>query len=566
MIDAESAHINLSSVRAALAANRSLWNFGLIDADSLHRLSADKGINIFDGETVRKLWAIGLLRADCVESTGQDLEGLVAVDHESGATTYCDRRLPKQLPEGYGGALSREAAVDATPMFHPYRLYVLHHVERVFRLRASSTQYLSWPSGIGQIAEREAAHLDEWTRSNEFREQFDHWNRVAELAIALEPLASGPESGLVLQHAQTDSHRAELAVYRHQAERLVVQLGLLGIRDVREELGRTAEWIDENRNLHVLLRLMSVHERRKLRGALGCSMQLLSMAEVIRRTAERVFGQQLPEEDQIGLGTWFKGARQLVYGTERVFDAPRRVLRDYLTSMGLDFGTKVRCYVEGATELAALSSAFGDASGIEFVNLRASVVERGGRGLSFADSIKSDATAHVFSVVMIDGDRTDDVRVLRKAAEEPTFLGRYFVSEPDVELANFTASELLEIVIEQTRCNDPGFEVTAEVRDAVLYVRSAGEFFELVSTKLGVHLRKGESWGRALMRLAIAAPTLPPTHRDAGKQRPLIEAADMLTRALRSGYVRSAASSTVDAQTGRLKTRGDLSRESTSAQ
>jgi hypothetical protein len=549
----------LQSARSALAMQRNLWNLSLVDAEGMHGFAKEKGINIFDGNAIFRLWSLGLLRADCVDAkVSLDVDGLQEVARQGGVTTYCDTRLPAPLGEGYGGAFGNVQSIDATPLFHPYRLYVLHHVERVFRLNVSCTQYLSWTSGIRKIVDTEVEHLDRWTSTGEFCQRFDHWNRVAELAIALEPLASASVAGEVTEREEGAVHRAELAAYRQQVESFVRQLGQLGVREARHELGRTAEWIDENRNLHVLLRLMSGHERRKLRGALGCSMQLLAMAEVIRRVAETALNQQLPEEDQIGLGTWFKGARKLVYGTERVFDAPRRVLRDYLTSMGLDFGTKVRCYVEGLTELAALSSAFGDASGIEFVNLRANVVQRGGKGLSFADSIRSDAAAHVFSVVLIDGDRADYVRVLRQAAEERTFLGRYFVSDPDVEFANFTASELLQIVIELAREEDLCLSVSETALNAILKAKSNGEFRRMIEDELGFNVRKDGSWGRALMRCAIADQTLPPAHQGAGKTRPLIEAAETLTRALRSGYVRSADRPGVAAQTNDVKRRSDL--------
>jgi hypothetical protein len=272
---------------------------------------------------------IGLLRADCVEAESPlDVEGLLALGSEQGVVRYCDNHPPSPLPAGYGSAFDGATVVEASPLFHPYRLYVLYHVERVFRLNASSTQYLGWSPGMAQIVESEFKHLDEFTSRQAFRERFDHWNLVAELAIALEPLASASASGALSEHDAGGEYGADLVVIRQEAEALIRLLGQAGIREVRQELGRTAEWIDENRNLHVLLRLMSNHERHKLRGALGASMQLLAMAEVIRRAAETVFDDQLPEEDQIGLSTWLKGARQLVYGTERVFDAPRRVLRD----------------------------------------------------------------------------------------------------------------------------------------------------------------------------------------------------------------------------------------------
>jgi hypothetical protein len=61
------------------------------------------------------------------------------------------------------------------------------------------------------------------------------------------------------------------------------------------------------------------------------------------------------------------------------------------------------------------------------LNLRGQVVEKGGKGLNFAASLKNDMTSHVFSVVLLDEDRHDYVRALRKAARDGNFL-RFFMS------------------------------------------------------------------------------------------------------------------------------------------
>ena len=67
--------------------------------------------------------------------------------------------------------------------------------------------------------------------------------------------------------------------------------------------------------------------------------------------------------------------------------------RDFLTSMKLDCGTKVRSYVEGHTELGALTSAVGE-------------------------------------------------------TKEERFFGRFSISTPDFEFANFAISELIDAAVE----------------------------------------------------------------------------------------------------------------------
>ena len=56
--------------------------------------------------------------------------------------------------------------------------------------------------------------------------------------------------------------------------------------------------------------------------------------------------------------------------------------------------------------------------------------------------------------ISIDGDRSDNVRIVRKAAEEDDICGRFFISEPDFEFQNFTLDELEEILWKV--CEDRG--------------------------------------------------------------------------------------------------------------
>ncbi len=122
---------------------------------------------------------------------------------------------------------------------------------------------------------------------------------------------------------------------------------------------RVSEDIDSNKSLHVLLRLTSWHQRNKLKNAIGGSVLRLTMAEIIRRPLEAALKIELPEEDEMGYGQWFNGARKALYGTNRVLDAPKEEIKDFLVEAGLDFGVKVRCYLEGETEFGAINYALG---------------------------------------------------------------------------------------------------------------------------------------------------------------------------------------------------------------
>lgn len=303
---------------------------------------------------------------------------------------------------------------------------------------------------------------------------------------------------------------------------------------------------------------MKRFERDRIEGRIGAALRFLDMAESIRRAVERLLYVQLPEEDEIGPGTWMDGARRNLYGTERVFDSPPGALRDYLGTFGLDAGVKVRCYVEGETELGALRHALGSSSQCTFINLRGTVVEKRGRGLAFSDSLAADKASETFSFVVIDADRDDFVRVLRKAAEEEVFHGAFQVSAPDVELANFTVAELLDIALTiSARMHDKS-SVQEYTSDSLLPeikdVKSGDDFFKKLH-KGGrfTEVYKGEDWGVALMAYAIANQTFPAEHASAGQERPLIEFARMLIRAQRVGFRFSQMYEKVNATTGRMQ-------------
>jgi hypothetical protein len=397
--------------------------------------------------------------------------------------------------------------------------------------------------------------FNQWTAGNEFAERFEHWNRVAELAIVLEPTAYSAVFH-VMRGSYPDTQEAfaaKLQELREKIRSLFSYFLVQDINSIRSELCQQAELFDQNKLIHVLIRLMSQHERLKLRSALGGSMLFLCMAEIIRRAAEDALGQNFPEEDEMGFGQWMSGARKSIYGAERILDSPRETCREFLTSMGLDYGVKVRCYVEGETEYGALISAVGDAGGTEFVNLRGQVVEKRGKGLGFVASLKNDKKSHVFSVVVMDQDREDNIRALKKAAADEAFFGRFFISSPDFEFSNFTVDEMIDVLLDLEARENIQIPARDEIAPLVAQAKSGKQFFD--SLKKHEQLRrvgKSETWGEALMKYALQHPDFPQGHKKAGEIRPAIEIARLLIKARDAGYVHSIEKYKVDPATGKL--------------
>jgi hypothetical protein len=543
----------LANQRRALACNPELWQFRLLTPEALSRRAHELGISFLNEAAIVSLWRSGLVRADCARSESSlAIPDLVGVQGLEGVYTYCDERPAPDASGGWGGLFTpdEQALPDVEVLFHPFRLYVLRHVARVFELSISTTQYLHYPDGLANLARSHVEWLDTWTSSEAAAERFDHWNATAELAIALEPAVEDPDVlGAAPLRARDwngdkSSSCADNAI---RTQHLVAVLSLDEIAERRKELGQQAQVLDENRHVHVLMRFMSAHERRKLKGSLGACMHLLCMAEVIRRVVEQKKGVPLPEEDEIGFGQWIPGARKAFYGTERIFDAPDKTRRDFLTSMGLDAGIKARCYVEGDTEIGSLKSAVGEAGGIEFINLKGQFAQAKGKGASFADSLSSDKEHHIFSIVVLDFDRDDNVRIVKNAESRGQFFGLLFTNSPDIEFGNFTAAELVDIVLK--RASDEGLErpPRGDMMAKVASARSGREFFAALEDTTLARLGKDKRWGEYLMSYAVDHPILPAVHPNKGKKRQLGEIAWRLSIARQAGYLRSVAASKTQA-------------------
>lgn len=549
---------SLDQVRVEVVLHFEAWRRRLLSPDGLAKLAKDLGLGWFSASEISGLWKLGLLRADLVLSDVPiECSGLKYSDGigEADKFAYSDFRQIEHRAAGYGSALQGQesAPLEATLAFHPFRVYVLHHIERTLKICTSNMQFLTYEPGISTVTQSLQESNQHWTSTFEFGDRFDYWNKVAETASVVEPITYDVVfRDLEPMRVGTQLNRNEFEIALSE---MLLNTGKSVLRQMRSDLAFAAESLDENRSVHVLLRLMNWRERERLKGKLGGSMHFLAMAETIRRSAEQVFAEEWPEEDEIGPGQWFPGARKMLYGSERVFDAPRHHLRDYLTQLGLDFAIKVRCYVEGDTEYGALAHAAGSFGHIQLVNLSGNVAEKRGKGLAFVESIEADMNSGIFSVVILDGDREEYLRILRKTAEESRFHGRFFICNPDIECGNFSARELIEIAIQECQKDEPGKVGMTSTKEAMLALASTvqnnNDLITLTKNHGITNFRKSEFWGKALMEFAIANPLFPSDDVRAGQQRPIVEAAELLIRMQDIGFFRSKAVERIDSHSGK---------------
>ena len=536
----------LDKWRTRLIDESEIWQFDLLTAQKLWKFCADRGVRHFNYKVVESLWAIALIRADLIIATSPvEIDGLTLVKKSDDSFYYLDNRKAQPRSIGYGGSFEEAQILEnVTLYFHPFRFYLLYHVARVFGSNISKTQFLSHPPGHLNVVNHENEFLAKYTAKLEFLELFANWNKIAETAIVLEPCSYNKVFGQIRwHHPDTEETIIEkLNRYRNDLNDAIETNDRKVLEEFRQKLCMSAEEIDDNKVLHVLLRLTTWHRQQKITSAIGGALLLSSMAEIIRRPVEGALDIYLPEEDELGFGQWSVEGRRMTFGTDRVLDAKPSELRDFMLGTGLSGGNRVRCYVEGETEYGALKRAFEQYVNIQIINLYGSVAEKNKKGVAFKDSLRNDLKAQDFSFVYIDGDREDFLRVVKKAAEEDILTGGFFVSKPDIEFENFTVEELIEAALQMAKDMGVPFEDKNKLLEEAKNAVSGNDFFDALG-RAGVDkaVCKGELWGDTLMKYAI----------DNSKDCHMLQVVEDVFHTTRCGFQNARQSIRIDPMTGR---------------
>src|SRR6266704_1375520 len=452
---------------AWIAEHLRIWQMNFLKAYDLARFCSDRGLSDFGEKGIARLWQLGLLKADRIESEEEfPLAGLVdrGIDRY-GRHIYSDERQLLQRPEGWGDALKTLNPLldDVKLLFHPFRYYVIYHLNRVFGIHISKMQMF-----------------------------------------------------------------------------------------------------DPNRWIHTLLCLGKSELRLELEGHLGGALLLRTMAEMLRRATQEAFETTLREEDELGTGQVPESFKETLYGSSRLLDNSQAA-SVFVRRYGLNYKAHVHLYVEGTTEYGALNH-FKKMMGI-FVpinNLHGLMKSSEGNQMLtfFWDELQADIKNQVYSLVMIDEDLEENVKPVRGAArlnqtsENEGMFGRFFLANPDFELANFEIEELEEIlwkwVAEYTETSPSQTErelLHSYVKDAT----GSKGFFDGVghATRFLLQLtgyEKGAEWGAKLMDYAWEHPL------KRSRKRQLREAVELVIRWEKTinmeRYEVSKKSYMVDTQTG----------------
>lgn len=387
---------------------------------------------------------------------------------------------------------------NGKPLFHPFRICSVYQ-----GLKACQRNVTVLPDAdlIGELT-REKSRV------------------AADLAVLLEPVYWPRITGWQSRRdgLKESDYALVLDEYRRKVLQIVRELDQSFWREVHEFLCKDATRVDDNNELYVLLRLSTWTQRKKLKGRISGALWVRHIAEVIRRAFEEVHSDRLPEEDQ-AFETWHPGGRKIAFGSDRPLDDELR-FKPYLAwEFGLFTGSVVRWYVEGETEYYAILEILNEPAkaGVELVNLRGNIAsESDNAALKLQDWLVEDRNLRRFSMFSFDTDVLPNVKAIRKQVEQNNVVGFIAAHNPDFEFSNFAIEELSEVAAQIDEAK--GFSGES-VRNADWTGVSAGRAFEERYKKVssrGPRSLKGEEWGRALAKYAIAHPN----RSDDGRERP----------------------------------------------
>jgi hypothetical protein len=419
---------------AWIAEHRRIWQMNFLNADELARFGHARGLASFNEKDVTQLWQLGLIKADLITSRRKlSLVGLVDRGTDRyGHHRYSDeRRLPRRLRKWNNARKNLKPLQEGIELlFHPFRYYVLSHLDRVLGLHSSKMQML-YLDGFPPVLDWNLSSFNRWSASEEFFSSIKKWNESASLGIITEPCTyqrifhSIKFSLTDVQNRQTGAEEIsnQMVDYWHNnVEKLYLHIGMQRLEEIRQELCFDTQMLDPNRWIHTLLCLGESKPRIEAEGHLGGALLLRTMAETLRRATEEAFDKELREEDELGTGWTPKGVKETLYGSNRLLD-DHQAGGTFVRWHGLNYKPRVHLYGEGDTEYGALKFFFKMMGiSVPVTNLHGLIKENKSMVRFFRDSLRSDIGDHMYSIVVIDGDLDANVENYgKRSKEQPDF-------------------------------------------------------------------------------------------------------------------------------------------------
>lgn len=534
--------------------NEDIWQLDLLNPRRLVSFIKDRNVDFWE-EHILHLWQLGWVRAETVRGKlCEEIKGIDFVEKLNDEEFFYSDNRSLGLAQVNAEGLAREIVgkiPGVAPYFHPFKYFVLWEIQRVIRINIHPYQMLI-PSKYHGMLDNNIGSFYRWAQSENAKVQINHWDEITRLAIATEPCYYPHVIGSIKYPSQitVEDQIANIDVYKIQLKDHYLQIGIESIKGIIRDLCTSAEMIEPNKSIHSLMQFMNGNQRIKVKGNLGGAILLKSMAEIIRRMAEWSFDIQLPEEDEMGFGMWVVGAREQLYGSKRIFDNGLLAKRQFIREMGLDAEVRIRIYVEGATEYAAFCYLLNPWQQIEVFDVSGQFIQGKRKGLAFRENLILDDRSGVFSVIILDGDRDDNIRVVKKAAEEDLFCGQFYISQPDFEFCNFSKDELIEIAWDLVDEVQKSSQLYLSFCEAVKTANNADDLIKAVRKAVPPlsQFAKGSEWGEKLAEFAARKPE----SEGSETARPIIDAYQTAIMAIGIDYLYNRKNLRVDPNTGKL--------------
>ncbi len=535
--------------------NKDIWQLDFMNPNNLASLNKDRKVGFWENHIIH-LWQLGWVRSDIVHgSIDSPIEGFEILEKRAdGDLLFTDNRILGQVQVKVEEPISELVAKipNIVPYFHPFKYFVFWHIQQVMKIIIHPYQMMI-PKRYHEMLDDDIKFFYKWAQGEEAKDQINRWDEITRLAVLTEPCFYPQIIGSIKYPPQItyEQQKSRIDAYKIKLKDFYLEIGILSIKEMLQDLCISAEMIEPNKEIHSLMRFIKGSERQKLKGHLGGAVLLKTMAECIRRMAEYSYEIQLPEEDELGFGMWNIYGRERLYGSRRIFDVQGLLTkRQFVRELGLDSEVRLRIYVEGPTEYAAFRHILESWQQIEVFDLSGQFIQGKRKGLAFRDNLLLDDRSGVFSVIVLDGDRDDNIRIVRKAAEEDLFCGQFYISQPDFEFCNFSKDELTEIIWELVDDVQKSEELYQSLREAINSVSNAEELIKAVRKVIPslAQFAKGNEWGETLAEFATKKPEL----EDCETVRPFIDACQTAIWSIGVDYLYNKTDFRVDPDSGKL--------------
>jgi|688.fasta_scaffold219418_1 hypothetical protein len=441
---------------------------------------------------------------------------------------------------------------DGSPLYHPFRFYIIYVILESLRNPLSRSSYLDRERVLPTLERI----VREWLPSDqEISARAAQASEIVELAILLEPLYWRYVTGVIVNSVCTMEGKLDYTNYSKVVKQYVKKLCPDQWKARHDILRRKAANIDDNGSLYLLLRLSSWEQRQKLTGRISLALWIRHIAEMIRLAFEEIHEVKWDEEDW-AYGHWFEDGRRLTYGFERPLDQPDEAQSRLAFLFRLATGSSIRWYVEGETEFYAISKLIPNPSreGIELVNLKGNIATgKDNIAMKLAEALAQDKEQRRFSMISFDADVEANVKLIRKQVSEDRVIGCIAANTPDFEFANFSLEELVKIAcrIEEHY----GFASQSLLEGDWKGIATGKEFEKRYCSLSKRRPRglKGSEWGCFLAEYAMEYPV----RSDNGQERPVISQVYIGLAARTFHYDSSKESLCFDEESFQLMKKGD---------